>query len=488
MSDETEIEKELAARLTRLTDVPQAQLLLGPGGLIRTEINSLDGEPSHRHPRAEAYRERGMRPFTPYGASVPAVIDWAVIELFAAAGALDRIPRFLLAGQRESYRLAFTPLRVGILAAGGVAPGLNMVIDSLVKRHGSLAIAAGTREAADTGFPDGLEILGYRGGYEGLLAGDSLMLTHKVTDPVAPAPGCCLGIRRGRKDAGDGRLFEELAGAVRRERLDVLYVIGGDGTLGAADRLAARLRADRSRGPQGQAVRVVGAPKTMDNDILFSDQTFGYETAVEHAVECVRRIHEDVKACGRVGVVELFGAASGFVALDAANLSGEADDVLLPEECGTEEEQDAEVERISQRLAERWARKGHALAVVAEGAAGAFAHGQAAKKQANFEDLFRRIREATTRHDPRLQPGDVVANRPQHLIRSVQALASDLRLCKTIGKLMVDTALSGFSGCAVSRWQARYCLVPFACASATKRRVELDEDLVSIHLDKRSLA
>ena len=480
--------QELIDDLKRgILSAPEARLLLTSDGLIETRVNELGIEPAIPHPKATAYREQQIFPFTAYDAMVPITSDFAVIQRFASAGLLDSLPRFRLTGQRTHYRLAFAPVRAGILAAGGLAPGLNMVIDSVIKRHGFLARAAGTEEAAGTGFPTGLEILGYLGGFGGLLSGERILLTHKTTDPVALAPGCFLGIRRGKKDADEGEIFDKMVAAVRRDQLDILYVLGGDGTLTAGNQLSMRLHDQGLRGPQGHPVRVVGAPKTMDNDIQFSDVTFGYETAVEEAVDFVRRIHNDVQACGRIGVIELFGADSGFVALDAANLSGEADDLLLPEECSTPASQNAEIERVSHRLAERWKRKGHAILVVAEGASGVFTHGQAAKKQVNFEDMFERIRNKILEFAPDLSRSDVISNRPQHLIRSVSTLASDLRLCKTIGKLMVDTALAGFSGCAVARWHSRFCLVPFALAAARKRRIDLDDDLVSISLDKRNL-
>lgn len=482
--------KQFEASLKELaTDHPSSGVrsILTSDGLIDTSIDCLEHPPTVPHPRAGAYAKKQIVPFTPYDASIAVAIDTIILARFAEARMMSRMPVFRMAGQRSLYKLAFAPLRVGLVAAGGVAPALNMVIDSIIKRHGYLAQAAGVSESTETGFPKGLEILGYRGGYEGLLRGDSIRLTHKVTDPIALAPGCRLGIRRGRKDSGDGALFAQLAEALARDGLDIFYVIGGDGTLTAANQIAIQAAKRGLVGSQGYRVRIVGAPKTMDNDINYNDVTFGYETVVEEAKDLVQRIHADVEACGRIGVVELFGAASGFVAMDAANLSGEADDVMLPEECLTAEAQSSEIDRVARRLALRWRKKGHALLVVAEGASGTFAHGQSDKKQNDFAQLFERLRDKIIEFAPEIPRGDIISNRPQHLIRSVPPLATDLRLCKMLGKLMVDTALAGFSGCTVSRLHARFCLVPFALAAGSKRKVALDEDLVSIFLDKRSL-
>jgi len=449
------------------------------GYLIDGAIDETTNEPDHLHPLAEFYEDYAKRfwglghsVFTPYDACVPVVSANGVAEAFREVGQEKRLPTFKVAGAREKYRLDPRAQTVGILTAGGNAPGLNMVIDSIVKRHSLLATMAGAEQNAD-GSIQGMRFWGYLGGYVGLISKSRIELNVRVTDKVSLAPGSVLKIQRGETPP------EQIANAVKRDKLDILYVIGGNGTITAANLLCERL--GDVRGSHGQLVRVVAAPKTMDNDVNFSDVTFGFRTSVENAVAIIQRIHAEAEACERIGVIELFGAASGFVALHASYASGEVDYVLIPEALiGSEEEKSAEFDRAVDRLATRFQKRRHAILVVAEGATaaltkdvGSFTHGAHAAKQAGFDSMVKLLTERLNKRFEPAKPPPVFTSQPKHLIRSSAPNSEDIDLCKQTGKLMVDAALAGMSRCVICLWGGRFVLVPMGAATTSLRRVDV---------------
>ena len=240
--------------------------------------------------------------------------------------------------------------RIGVLTGGGDAPGLNAVIRSVV-------LAAGGR---------GWECFGIRDGFNGLLAPDTCagQPVQRLTAADVHAIGHLGGTILGSTNRGnplryptrqpDGGLAEQDRGAevVRlcRERgLDALVVVGGDGSMGIADAL-------RRRG-----LRVVGVPKTIDNDLARTFSTFGFDTAVGFATECIDRLHTTAHSQHRVLVVEVMGRYAGWIALHAG-IAGGAHAILIPEI-------PYDLARVAAAIAAR-ERDGHhhALVVVAEGA------------------------------------------------------------------------------------------------------------------------
>jgi 6-phosphofructokinase 1 len=197
----------------------------------------------------------------------------------------------------------------------------------------------------------------------------------------------------------------------------------------------------------------------MDWDLSFADATFGFRTAVDHAVECIRTAHWEAESQNRIAVVELFGAGSGFVALHAGFLSGVADVILIPELPHPEE---AVFRHIQRRLEKR----DHACVVLAEGALEEFRHGNRAVKARAFASFLERLRQ-------RFPHRDFVDIRPRYLIRGTPPNSFDLDLAKYSGYLMADAALSGYTNCSVQWWQGNYVLVPLPTAVAHLGQVPL---------------
>ena len=192
--------------------------------------------------------------------------------------------------------------RIGILTGGGDCPGLNAVIRAVVRKGINM---------------HGHEFVGFRYGWAGVLAGDGADLTTENTRGILHRGGTILGTSRTNPYKEDGGL-ERLRESLARHRLDGLIPIGGEDTLGVARRLA------------DDGVDVVGVPKTIDNDLNATDYTFGFDTAVNIAMEAIDRLHTTAESHHRALVVEVMGRHAGWIALHSG-LAGGANVILLPE-------------------------------------------------------------------------------------------------------------------------------------------------------------
>ncbi len=224
-------------------------------------------------------------------------------------------------------------MRIGMLTGGGDCPGLNAVIRAAVRR--------GEGEHGHT-------FLGYRHGWRGLIEGQTMTLSIATTRGLLPRGGTMLGTSRTNPYKLDGGP-ERVQATLQRDRIDALIAIGGEDTLGVAHRL----------GDDG--VRVVGVPKTIDNDLSATDFTFGFHTAVQVATDAIDRLHTTAESHDRVMVVEVMGRHAGWIAA-YAGLAGGADLVLVPEE-------PFDIDDVCSRITHRHQRgAGFSILVVAEGA------------------------------------------------------------------------------------------------------------------------
>ncbi|HEY6729710.1 MAG TPA: 6-phosphofructokinase [Solirubrobacterales bacterium] len=224
-------------------------------------------------------------------------------------------------------------MRIGVLTGGGDCPGLNAVIRAVVRKG--------------VGFY-GHEFVGYRDGWRGPLEGDSRPLGVPEVRGILPRGGTILGSSRTNPFAVDGgpeRIAENLAGA----GVDGLIAIGGEDTLGAASRLHAEA-----------GIPIIGVPKTIDNDLGATDYTFGFDTAVNIAMEAIDRLHTTADSHHRVLIVEVMGRHAGWIAFHAG-LAGGANVILIPE-------QQFDLERVCELVGRRFESHFAPIIVVAEGA------------------------------------------------------------------------------------------------------------------------
>ena len=193
--------------------------------------------------------------------------------------------------------------RVGILTGGGDCPGLNAVIRAIV-RKGIMVYNC--------------DMTGVQEGWRGMLEGLSVPLNLNAVSGILPRGGTILGSSRTNpyQDGADGGAL--VRAGMKKMGLDALIAIGGDDTLGVAHRLT------------DQGVKVVGVPKTIDNDLDGTDQTFGFDTAINIVMEAIDRLHTTAESHNRVMVVEVMGRHAGWIAVEAG-IAGGADVILIPE-------------------------------------------------------------------------------------------------------------------------------------------------------------
>ncbi|HWB68529.1 MAG TPA: 6-phosphofructokinase [Solirubrobacterales bacterium] len=224
-------------------------------------------------------------------------------------------------------------MRIGVLTGGGDCPGLNAVIRALVRK------GAGQL---------GHEFIGYRDGWRGPLEGDGFELGVPEVRGILPRGGTILGSSRTNPfaaDDGPARIAENL----ERAGVDGLIAIGGEDTLGAASRLH-----------EQAGLAVIGVPKTIDNDLSATDYTFGFDTAVNIAMEAIDRLHTTADSHHRVLIVEVMGRHAGWIAFHAG-LAGGANVILIPE-------REFDVEKVCELVGRRFASHFAPIVVVAEGA------------------------------------------------------------------------------------------------------------------------
>jgi ATP-dependent phosphofructokinase / diphosphate-dependent phosphofructokinase len=224
-------------------------------------------------------------------------------------------------------------MRVGILTGGGDCPGLNAVIRAVVRKgitHHKFSI------------------LGIRNGWLGLMEGSIVPLDLDSISGILPRGGTILGTSRTnplKVEGGVGKILAQLA----RFEMDAIIAVGGEDTLGVAARLAEK------------GIKVVGVPKTIDNDLSCTDYTFGFDTAVSIVSEALDRLHTTAEAHHRVMVVEVMGRHAGWIAVEGG-IAGGADHILIPEI-------PFDLEEVCDQIQKRRERgKDFSIVVVSEGA------------------------------------------------------------------------------------------------------------------------
>ncbi len=352
--------------------------------------------------------------------------------------------------------------RIGVLTGGGDAPGLNGVIRAVV-------LAAGRLD---------WECHGIRDGFNGLLAPETCIgePVQRLTSAHVSAIGHLGGTILGSTNRGnplryptrtpDGSLAEtdrtpEVIALCRARGLDALIIVGGDGSMGIAQALHAR------------GLRVVGVPKTIDNDLDRTFFTFGFDTAVGFATECIDRLHTTAHSQHRVMVVEVMGRYAGWIALHAGIASG-AHAVLIPE---IPYRIDAVAASIARREA---AGHHHAIVVVAEGAqavGGARVVDAPAEvgKVERLGGIGARIEEELTA----LTGKECRSVALGHLLRGGSPSAFDRVIAARFGAAAVRALAGGQAGVMVALGPQAIDLVPLDMVAGRTRTVPVDSDTVA---------
>jgi 6-phosphofructokinase 1 len=384
----------------------------------------------------------------------------AEMEIIKAYGEQEREPpSFPEAGPRE--HLYFNPagIRVGVLTAGGIAPGLNTVVHSIINMHHKIY---GMERKA----------FGFLGGFRGLAENRYLELDSTITREWLHQGGSGLTTSRGKQD------IATMATNLNDLGVDILYVIGGEGSLTAAHVIAEEIKRRDSK------IVVSGIPKTMDNDILWVWHSFGFDTAVEEATKFINAMHEEAKSSERICLLSLFGRDAGFVAAHAALASGLVDVVLVPEV-------DFKIESLLQYVQKLLQDKRYALIVVAEGACpvGYTEENVKAELQAKGLDLTDRsnpkvaealrdwklhsLKTKFEEHFNNFRGGrfGVFVQEPRYLIRAIPANSVDQIYCQRIADMAVHNALAGFTDFMISQWLTEYVIVPLELVAGGHKKI-----------------
>lgn len=347
-------------------------------------------------------------------------------------------------------------MRLAINTGGGDAPGLNAVIRAVALSATNL----------------GWDVCGIRHGYEGLFEEDGLVpLTPSAVSGITHLGGTILGTtNRGnplkwptRQPDGSIIAVDRSADVIRefnRRGLDALIAIGGDGSLHIASALA------------DKGLPVVGVPKTIDNDLAATQETFGFHTAVQTATEALGRLHSTAEAHRRVMVVELMGRNTGWIAL-YAGVAGTADVILIPEI-------PYNLDSVCRKIDERYdGESGFAIVVVAEGAypsggeatvAEGGGPGRAQRLGGIGELLAEEIARRTGRETRSLALG--------HLQRGGEPIAYDKLLALRFGAAAVNLVKDGCLGCMVALHPPNVLAVPLKEAISQIKYVPPEGDVV----------
>jgi len=403
--------------------------------------------------------------------------------------------------KRLSYPLRPRALTAGVLVSGGIAPGINAVIAGIVERQ--------TLYARDGRYKDALRINGYQNGF------------NSIYDPGEHYRPLTMGDVEGRADRGGSiigtsrldkllvqdplarrKALEKIVQNLETHGVEILYVIGGDGSMRAAHAI---LRTARDL---GRNISVVGIPKTMDNDVLWMWQSFGFLSAVQRSRDLIEELHTEAKSNPRLCVLQLFGSDSGFVVTHAVSAIGVCDVFLIPE---AEFSMIGLCRYIRAKLRERYLRSGglettHGMIVMSETAIPrdaenyfnmseigltenekdeirsflikkrVFGQTPDALRSGGLKLVSRVIQKYVKENKKDFPEGywrefRVFTNEPRHQIRATAPSSSDTIIAKRLGTLAVDGAMAGYDDFMISQWLTEYVMVPLRLVVLGRKRI-----------------
>lgn len=406
--------------------------------------------------------------------------DLKLIEKFIEAKRDESIPYFPVAGPRQYLKYNPVEVGVGIVNAGGVAPGLNCVINAIVNRH--------VNTYGLKGHNKGIGVYGITESFLGASSEFSdfaLELTPEMTEQWLSRGGSILGMRRHMLQPDNGKSGKEILASKIVEkiegRLNILYVIGGNGSLSMAHEIAKLT----------DSFQIIGIPKTMDNDVFWVSESFGFQSAVDTSAYVINTLNDEAESTRRIFLLEVFGAESGFVAAHAAIASGRVDLVLIPEDfVGLTKEQCEDMlfkyfNHLKTRIDQGTP---YANVVIAEGTAEVLQRAKVklgdieVKKEDKKEKVFlgqlKKIIEDQKwevkigKHGSRRERVGVFTNRPEHLIRATKANSTDQIFCDLLGSRAVDSALAGYTDVMTSEWNKSFVLVPLELVANRTKRID----------------
>ena len=367
------------------------------------------------------------------------------IEQLLKAG--KRPPVFEKSGPREMIYFDPSKLKCGIVTCGGLCPGLNDVIRAIV-----LALHY---------HYDVRTIFGFSYGYEGLThkyGHAPVELTPAVVEDIHQKGGTILGSSRGPQDVS------EMVDCLERMNIGLLFTIGGDGTLRGARAIAEEITNRQLK------IGAIGIPKTIDNDISYVEQSFGFVTAVSEATTSIYSAHTEAEgARNGIGLVKLMGRESGFIAAYACLANSDVNFCLVPEVKFT-------LAGLGKALKERLEQRHHAVIVVGEGAGQEL---MAATEQLDasgnirFGDIGTFLKDQITGYFKKA--GTEITLKyidPSYNIRSMPANPHDSAFCLLLGHNAVHAGMAGRTNMVVGFWKNEFTHVPIHAAVSERKNID----------------
>ncbi len=363
---------------------------------------------------------------------------------------------FEKAGPHKHLYFEASKTKVAIVTCGGLCPGLNNVIRSVVNElH--------YRYNVD-------KVIGIQYGYEGFISKYNhpvIDLTPQRVESIHLFGGTILGSSRGLQDVG------EIVDTLTSLEVNILFCIGGDGTLRGAHAIHEEI-ARRSLN-----ISVAGIPKTIDNDINLIDKSFGFETAFAVANEIISCAHnEAIGAYNGISVLKLMGRDSGFIAAYAALSMQAANFVLVPEMTFDLHGSKGFLNALRKRLESRH----HALIVVAEGAGQHFFEDSLKERDASGNiknnDIGLYLKDIITEEfKSRNFPFTLKYIDPSYIIRSAPANASDSKFCSLLGQNAVHAAMAGKTDFVIGHWNNLFTLLPIPISVSQRKKIDIEGEL-----------
>ena len=358
---------------------------------------------------------------------------------------------FQLAGPRSKIFFDSSKLRCALVTCGGLCPGLNDIIRSVVLE---LHWGYGVRN-----------IYGIRYGLQGFIpkfGHDVIDLTPGYVANIHERGGSVLGSSRGPQNV------EEIVDCLERLNIGILFMIGGDGTLMAATRIVAAIL------ERNLKISVVGVPKTIDNDIYMVSRSFGFDTAVDVATRAIMSAHNEAQGYPNgIGLLKLMGRHSGFIAATASLAQQDVNFVLIPEVDFDLVAPNGLLVALEARLADR----SHAVIVVAEGAGQKFFEDAQTERDASgnikLKDIGVYLKESIQSYfDAKRMDISIKYIDPSYMIRSLPANANDRVFCNFLGRNAVHAGMAGKTNLLIGHWNNNFVHVPMKTVAGHRKQMD----------------
>lgn len=386
----------------------------------------------------------------------PLLVHIRLKELEANLAKKKPLPAFELAGPREKIYFDPSKLRCALVTCGGLCPGLNDIIRSIVLE---LYYHYGVRN-----------IYGMRYGLQGFIPDyqhEIMDLDPSTVSNLLDRGGSIIGSSRGPQN------IDEIVDCLERMNIGILFMIGGDGTLRAALKITDAIL------ERNLKISVVGIPKTIDNDIHLISRSFGFDTAVDVSTQAIIGAHNEAESYPNgIGLIKLMGRHSGFIAATASLAQQDVNFVLIPEVDFDLEGPNGFLAALEKRLNNR----GHAVIVVAEGAGQKFFadHPEERDESGNIRlnDIGIFLKNAIAKHFNKQKiEVNIKYIDPSYMIRSLPANANDSVFCGFLGRNAVHAGMAGKTKVVIGRWNEHFVHIPMQATTMKRKQVAPEGDL-----------